>query len=270
MVVVVAGWFEVGWGGAAVGGFAAGGFELDGGVGDVELVAEGLVEAFEDAATVGHGHVSDGDVAGEGVGAGAQGPDVEVVDVDDAGDGLHRLADGGELEVARGAFEEDVEGFADDADGGVDDHAGDDEGEDRVSPHDYIAVWNEEDGGAAYDDGGGGEGVAEHVEEDAADIDVAGEAPEEGGDGAVHEDSGEGDEHHEARLDGDRVIEALDSGEGDPGGEDDEGGGVDEGGEDAGALVAEGLFFRGGTGLEVDGDEREQDGEEVGDVVTGL
>ena len=33
----------------------------------------------------------------------------------------------------------------------------------------------------------------------------------------------------------------------DPGGEDDEGEGVDEGGEDAGALVAEGLLVGGGA-----------------------
>ena len=62
---------EIGRGGAAVGGLAACGFELDGGVGDVEAVAEGGVHAFEDAGTVGYGHVVDGDVAGEGVGAGA-------------------------------------------------------------------------------------------------------------------------------------------------------------------------------------------------------
>ncbi len=58
--------------------------------------------------------------------------------------------------------------------------------------------------------------------------------------------------------------------EGDPGGENDQGGGVDEGGENSGALVAEGLVVVGRTGLEVDGDEGEQDGEQVGDVVAGL
>lgn len=259
VVVVRAGGFQFGWGGAAVGGFAAGGFELDGGVGDVELVAEGLIEAFEDATAVGHGHVADGDVAGEGVRAGAEGPDVEVVDVDDAGDGLHGFADGGELEVVGSAFEEDVEGFADDADGGVDDHSGDDEGEDRV----YPGLVGEEDGGSACDDGGGGKGVAEHVEEDAADVDVAGEAPEEGGDGAIHEDAGEGDEHHKAGLDGDGMAETHEGFEGDPDGKDDEGGSIDEGGEDAGALVAEGLLVGCGSGLEVDGDEGEEDGKEV-------
>src|ERR1700722_5936806 len=115
------------------------------------------------------------------------------------------------------------------------------------------------EGCAPDDDGGGGEGVAEHVEVDAADVDVAGELPEEGGYGAVHEDSGEGDEHHEAGLNGDGVAEAMDGGEGDPGGEDNEGEGVDEGGEDSGALVAEGFFGGGGAGLEVDGYEGEQD-----------
>ena len=52
MMVVGAYGFEFGWGGAAVGGLAAGDFELDGGVGDVEAVAEGVVDALEDAAAV--------------------------------------------------------------------------------------------------------------------------------------------------------------------------------------------------------------------------
>ena len=42
MVVVVGAYgFEFGGGGAAVGGLAAGDLELDGGVGDVEAVAQG-------------------------------------------------------------------------------------------------------------------------------------------------------------------------------------------------------------------------------------
>ena len=93
------------------------------------------------------------------------------------------------------------------------------------------------------------------MEEDAADVDVAGEAPEERCDGAVHQNACGGDDHHDARLDGDWRAEAVEGFEGDPGGEDDEGGCVDEGGEDSRALVAEGLLLGGGTGLEVDGDE---------------
>ena len=45
---------------------------------------------------------------------------------------------------------------------------------------------------------------------------------------------------------------------------------VDEAREHAGALVAEGALVGGGAGLEVDGEEAEREGEEVGDVVSGL
>src|SRR6185437_2803123 len=139
-------------------------------------------------------------------------------------------------------------------------------GESGIDPHDAA----EQDGSAACDDCGGGERVAEHVEEDRADVDVAGELPEEGGDGAVHEDSGGRDNHHQARLDGDRSVEPVDGGDGDPAGENDEGDGVDEGGEDSGALIAEGFLVGGGAGLEIDGCEGQKDGEEIADVVTGL
>lgn len=67
VVVVGADGFELGWGAATVCGFAAGGFELDGGVSDLEMVAERAVDAVEDGAALGHGHLGDGDVTGEGV-----------------------------------------------------------------------------------------------------------------------------------------------------------------------------------------------------------
>jgi hypothetical protein len=95
VVVVGAYGFERGWGGAAVGGFASADLELDGGVGDVEAVAEGAVDGVEDAGAVGDGHLRDEDVAGEGVGGGAEGPDMEVVDVENAGDSGERGADVG-------------------------------------------------------------------------------------------------------------------------------------------------------------------------------
>ena len=67
MMVVGAYGFQLGWCAAAVGGLAAGGFELDGSVGDLEAVAQGAVDAVEDGAALGHGHLGDGDVAGESV-----------------------------------------------------------------------------------------------------------------------------------------------------------------------------------------------------------
>ena len=58
--------------------------------------------------------------------------------------------------------------------------------------------------------------------------------------------------------------------EGNPGREDDEGDGVDEGRKDACSLVAEGLLLGGGTRLEVDGYEGQEDGEKIADVVACL
>ena len=266
MVVVGVG-FERGRGGAAVGGLAAADLELDGGVGDVEAVAQGAVDGVENAGALGDGHLGDGDVAGEGVGGGAERPDVEVVDVEDAGDAADGGADAGRGETARGVpssrmlrvsrtmvteLQRIMPAMMSERTGSI-----------HIMPVKRMAS-------AAGDDGGGGERVAQHVEEDGADVDVAGELPEQGGDGAVHQDAGGGDVHHQAGLHGDGGVEAMDGGDGDPGGEDDEGEGVDEGGEDAGALVAEGLLVGGGAALEVDGDEGEQDGEHVGDVVAGL
>ena len=69
MVAVCTCGLEFGGSAAAVGGLAAGGFELDGGVGDLEAVAERAVDAVEDGAALRHRHLGDGDVAGEGVGA---------------------------------------------------------------------------------------------------------------------------------------------------------------------------------------------------------
>ena len=65
MVVVGADGFEQGWSGAAVGGFAAADLELDGGVGDMEAVVQGALDAVQYGAALGHGHLGDGDVAGE-------------------------------------------------------------------------------------------------------------------------------------------------------------------------------------------------------------
>ena len=191
---------------------------------------------------------------------------MEIVDVEDAGDGLHRVADGGKLQIPRGALEEDVEGFADNADGTPEDHGGDDEREDWVDP----GHAGKENGCTAYDNGSGGESVAEHVQKDTANVDIPRKTPEQGGHGAVHQNTGGGDVHHQSGLNGDRDGEPVDGLEGDPGGEDDEGSGIDEGRENTGALVAEGLLLSSGTCLKIDGNERKEDRKEVAEVMASL
>ena len=103
-----------------------------------------------------------------------------------------------------------------------------------------------------------------------AQVHVAGHAPEQRGDHAVHQHAGGGHDHHQPGLHGDWRAEAMDGFNADPERDDDERGGIDEGGQHAGALVAEGPGVVGGARLEVDGGKAEQEGEKIGDVVAGL
>ena len=79
-------------------------FDLDGGVGDLKIVVEFGDDGSQDLLAVADGLFFDDDVATAGDGAGADGPDVQVVDVANAGD----LANGGEhgrdVNVGGGGF----------------------------------------------------------------------------------------------------------------------------------------------------------------------
>ena len=249
-----------------MGGLAVGDFELDGGVSDLEAIAQGTFDIRQNIAALGHGHFGDGDVAGERMRLRAEAPDMEVVHVEDTIDGGHGLANFAELQVAGRAFEQDIQRLANDAGRTPEDHRGDEDREHWVDPRHA----SEEDGCAACDDGGGGECVSEHVEEDAADVDVAGRLPEQRGDRAVHQNASRGDVHHQLGLHCDRLAEAMDRGDRNPYREHDEGGGVDECGQNARSLVAEGLLIGGWASLKVDSYEREHDGQQVANVMAGF
>ena len=123
---------------------------------------------------------------------------------------------------------------------------------------------------AAGDDRGGGKRVAGHVQEGAAQVHVAGHAPQQRGDHAVHHHAGRGHDHHQSGLHGDGSAEPVHGLDGDPERDDDQRAGVDESGQHAGALVAEGRGVVGRARLEVDGGKAEQEGQKIGDVVAGL
>lgn len=78
---------------AAMGYFADHMFELERCVVDAEALAQHNVDAVEDEVALRRRNVGDGDVTGEGVGVGAEAPDVQVVDVFDAVDGCQCGAD---------------------------------------------------------------------------------------------------------------------------------------------------------------------------------
>src|SRR5687768_12482290 len=100
--------------------------------------------------------------------AGRQGPDVQVVDVHDAGDALDQPLDVGQVDVGRGRLEKDEGGRPDEADGCDHDDGGDEEGDVRVP----VRVAREADEQGACDDADGGHGVPDDVEVRTARVDV--------------------------------------------------------------------------------------------------
>jgi len=233
---------------------------------DIEVVSQLVIQLHKNTCAFRWRNIGDGHMAGEGVALRTQTPDVEVVDVHDAFHRFHAGPDVIELDTAWRSFEENVEGFADDIEAGPEDEGSDDKRKHGVNP----AMAGVEDGCATSDDGGGGEGVSCHVQEGAAQVNVAGHAPEECGDDAIHEDAGGGHPHHQPRLNGYGGAEAMDGLDHYPDGNEDQGRGVDECGEDAGALISERFGTVSWAGLKVDGYEAEKEGEEVGGVVTGF
>src|SRR4051794_9851655 len=82
---------------------------LDRGVIDLEFLVEFCHDGAEDLLAGGDGLFVDEDMAAGGDDAGADGPDVEVVDVEDAVDGGDGFFNFGHVDVGGGGFEEDVE-----------------------------------------------------------------------------------------------------------------------------------------------------------------
>ena len=240
--------------------------ELDGGVADLKMIFQNMVELDEDASAFRRRNIGDGDVAGQGARVRAEAPDMQVMNVDNALDFFHASANGGQRDAARRAFEQDVESFADDADTRPEDERGDDERKDGIDP----VLAGEKDPSAAGYNGSGGERVAGHMDKGRAHVHVAGHAPEQRGNHAVHQDAGGGHDHHQPGLHGNGGREAMDGLDGDPERDNDERGCVDESGQNAGALVAKGFGVAGGARLEVDGGKAEQQGEKVGNVMPSL
>ena len=108
--------------------------KLHGGVADVIVIAQDVIELDQDTRALRRGDVCDGDVAGKRARTGTEAPDMQVVNVDYTFDGFHAGADFCERNAARCAFEQNIECLAHDPDAGPEDERGNDEGENRVDP----------------------------------------------------------------------------------------------------------------------------------------
>src|SRR5437899_559454 len=92
-----------------------GALKLDGGVGDAKFFSEALANISQELFALLHVHVWDANVAGERVQVGAERPDVDVVDLLDAGDAQDGVGHFLEHHIPGQAFEQDVSGFFQDA-----------------------------------------------------------------------------------------------------------------------------------------------------------
>ncbi len=149
---------------------------------------------------------------------------------------------------------------------GPEDQRGNEQRENGVDP----VLAGEQDARAAGDDSGGGERVAGHVQKGRAQVHVAGHAPQQRGNHAVHHHAGRGHEDHQPGLHRHRCESRWTASMAIHSEMTMSVAGVEKGGQHAGALVAKGLGMAGRAGLEVDGGKAEQQGEEIGDVVAGL
>lgn len=225
-----------------------------------------FLDGGEDAFAAVEMHVRDARVQAEGVVTAAERPDVEIVNFLDALDGEDGAGDLFDLQFAGTALEEDVGGFAENADAGPEDEKADGEAEERIDPGEVRGV----DDDRAGDDGDVGEGIAEVMDQDAAEIEVAAATDESEGDAAVDGEGGEGGPDHPGFDNLHGRAEALDGFVAEPEGEKDEEKGVGEGGQDAGAMIAVGFFGVGGAVGPAHGQPRDAEGGNVGEVVDGV
>ena len=154
--------------------------DLDGDHVDVVLVLEELGGGLEDPLGVGAAAaaaagllagagVADGEVDGDGVLVGGEGPDAEVVRQDDVGEVHEVRHDVVEADGAGAALHEDAHRVAHHVDGGAKDDEGEDYGADGVG-HLQVGVDVDEDGGD--EDADRLDEVAEDVDHGRPDVEV--------------------------------------------------------------------------------------------------
>jgi len=137
-------------------------------VADVEILGGFFLDGDEDALAFVEVHVGNAGVEAEGVVVSAEGPDMHVMNFEDALDGEHGAGYVFHGAIAGTAFEEDVGGFAEDADAGPEDEQADGKTEEWVDP----AKAGGANDNCADDDGDVGESVTEIVDQDAAQVEI--------------------------------------------------------------------------------------------------
>jgi hypothetical protein len=239
--------------------------DLKGGMMDFEALMQNVFQTGEER-IVGIEFGND-EMGGEGGFGGTHGPDMQIVEIDDA----RRMAEEGDnpfaVDMGGDGIKGQVGGIAKQAPGSDPDDQTDHEADERVE----LNPTSQGDGEGGEENAGGDSGIGGHMDECAADIEIVAAAAveEERGD-PVNDDTGAGDTHHEGCGDELRLKETMGRlpGDGAEGGTDQER--VEPGGEDGRPAPTIGP----GGGGSATGQHRSRPGEDeaehIDEVVAGI
>ena len=252
---------------AALHGFVEGGrLGLEGDVTDAETVAEEGREVGEDV--LGTAGVGQFDVGAEGGEGGSDGPNVDVVESQDAADFGCGGGNGIGLEAAGGALHEDGTRVAEKAEGARQDEGCDGQGDQGIE----AAPCSESDGQGGDDDGNRAQGIGHGFEGGAAHVQVVvGVAVEDAEDEEIDREAGDADGDDRGGIEvGRAATEAADRLEDNVPGDEAEEGDVDGDREHLGAGVAEGAAGVGRAACDGGGGESEEEAGGIGEHVPGI
>jgi hypothetical protein len=244
----------------------AGTLELNRGVCDVKFAGESVVDAGENFFAFLHVHVGDAHVAGEGVEISAECPYMDIVDFLNAFDAEKSGGDFFQLNFPGQAFQKNVCGFAENSCAGPEDHNADADTDDWIDPV-SAAPANRK---SATDDRDVGKSIAEIVNPDGADIQIAAAAVDGERDAAVDDQREQGDPEHPVRLNFDGIAEAIHRFVNYKDGNESENDGVYEGGQNSGAMIAVRFFGCGRAKRPARGEPGNHHGGDVRQVMHGI
>src|SRR5579883_2674587 len=182
------------YGAGAVGQEAANMFELNGRVMDMEKAAEDAIDVPQNRVAFRGRHILNEDVTAQGVRFRSQAPDVQIVDVDDAGDLANGARDIGELQAFGQALEEDVDGIPEDVPGRPNNRGADQKRQDGVDREPAGEI----DHNGAGDNADAACRVAQHVDPGGSQIQIGAVAIQAPGDGQIQNQADGGHPNHDA------------------------------------------------------------------------
>ena len=248
-------------------GFASRVFKLQGAAGDAMALFNDLLYLAAYPGGLADGHVIDHNMRRQQSQASGQAPYVQMVYPPDAVNLQNIPNQGADLDIIRGAFHQDVEGFPHDQPGIPEDEAANQQANRRIQP----GVSGQADTEADHDRPQRGKGISHQMQKGTVQVDVfAGAVADQPGSKKVNTKGNGPHCHQQGGVDRWRSQKTL------PGLVENaechqaEGGCIDQGGQNTDPMIAECFTGMGRTLLQPEGKGRQQQCRYVGEIVEGI